>query len=62
MGEQKPDAADIAVISTSFDKRHSVGVRRVGGMTCGKVIKHQIGAPICDSVKNGFAHVDYVFS
>jgi hypothetical protein len=57
VGQQKPDATDVAVVSADLDERHSVGVGRVGGMTCGNIIEHQIGAPIRDSIKNIFAHV-----
>jgi hypothetical protein len=46
MGEQKPDATDIAIISAPLDERHSAGVRRVGGMARGDVIEHQVSAPI----------------
>ena len=62
MSQQELDGADIAVVGAPLKKRDATLVCRGCRVTPGDVIKHKVGASVCDSIEYVFAHIPNVRS
>src|SRR5688572_24500726 len=51
--DEKPDGADVTVVGTPSDQRHSAGILRAGSSSLRKVIEHQVRAPVDNPLQHG---------